>query len=455
MTAIRRPILLGALMLALVLAALQNGLPGLLSSYDGARVFEVGVVVLGLLLVRQVRAPARWNWVCAGLLMVGGVSAAVSSYPALAMKEVLLWSGLILLAPRVAAIRPGALKGLGLFLVTAQLIWTADLLVFWAQPHFLGTTFDPGAFNPVSAGFTHFSNPRFLNQFQSWMLPVASLLCLRLRAPRSVRLICWGLLVVSWSQLWLSMGRGSLLGLFTGGTVVAVLLGSEGRRFAVFQAGLAAAGWALYLLLFRVLSPPEVFRAVTDKGLTTTGRVPAWSRSIEMFVESPLLGRGPQSFGWEGVRFGHPHSAPLQLLAEWGALGALAVTIVLLWGARSAVSLWRSGSVRMARRPWFVAVTMSSVAAAVHSLVSGVLVMPLSHLGFVIVVATWLRISGSRVRRDGPTLAMAVGLGLLSIVAAGLLLPELVIPGLGPTSMEFDSESLQGFTRPRFWGDGL
>jgi len=39
--------------------------------------------------------------------------------------------------------------------------------------------------------------------------------------------------------------------------------------------------------------------------------------------------------------------------------------------------------------------------------------------------------------------------------ALGLAFPDLIFPGLGPTSMDPDSLSVQGFVRPRFWGDGL
>lgn len=446
---------MGGAGLALLLTAMQGGMPGLPRSFDASRVFEILVVAGGLLLLREGRSPARWPWIWGGLLGVGVLSAALSTHPGLGLKEVLLWTGLLLLVPRAAALRMGSLAGLGAFLVTVQVVWTVDLLVFWVQPHLLGAAFDPQIFDPFWFGFNFFGHPRFLNQFQSWMLPVASLLCLRLQAPRWIRGVCWGLLVVSWSQLWLSMGRGSMVGLTAGILTVAVLLGSEGRRFALLQGGLAAAGWALYLLLFRFLSREGVFQSVADRPFTTTGRTPAWERAWEMFLEAPVLGRGPQSFAWEGIRFGHPHSSPLQLLAEWGAVGTLVIAGALGMGAWAAVQLHRSRGLRMAQRGWFIALVCSSVAAATHALVSGVLVMPLSHLGGVVVLALWFRVAGVPRRRERRGVAGAVAGALVLLVALGLAFPDLILPGLGPAAMDLDSRAVQGFVRPRFWGDGL
>lgn len=457
----QKPALWFGMISALILTTLQGGLStnprlaDLTRSYDNTRIFELGVLAAGLLLLKCVRAPTRWPLVWGGLLTLGLLSAALSSHTGLSLKEVFLWVGLLILTTRLSALRPGALTGLGIFLITVQVVWTVDLIAFWTQHLLMGSSFDPQAFDLYRAAFTLFSHPRFLNQFQSWMLPVASLLCLRFKGHMALRLLCWGLLVVSWSQLWLSMGRGSMLGLASGALTVAFLLGRVGRRFAILQGILAFAGWSLYFLLFQRFLHSGALQTVADRPLTTTGRIPAWRRAWEMFLESPLLGSGPQSFAWEGVLFGHPHSGPLQVLAEWGGIAFFAAGLVLLWGIWSAGCLWRSKRLRLARRDWFVALTMSSVAAAVHSLVSGILVMPLSHLGFVVVLALWFRISGLQRLRACRIPGVVVAMILFLILGLGLLFPDRDLPWLGRTSMDLESSKVQRFTRPRFWGDGL
>jgi len=450
----RYPIAAGAVLVALLFAASQGGFGRLDHPVEGTRLFEIAALLACVLLLRTAQAPARWSWFVGSVLAVGTVSSALGAYPALSMKEVLLWTLILIAAPRLAALRRGALLGLGTALVTLQIIWTFDLISFWAQPHLMGDAFEPEAFVPLEA-FSLFGHGRFLNQFQSWMLPAACLLCLRLRARPWVKAACWALLVVSWSQLWLSMGRGSMIGLTAGGVVVALLLGWPGRRFALLQAGLAVAGLALHTLFFRLLSREGTFESVIGRPATTTGRTPAWERAWEMFLESPVFGHGPQSFAWEGIRFGHPHSTPLQILAEWGLAGAALIAVGVGVGLVTIVRLRRSGHFRLAREGWLIALVYGSVAAATHSLVSGVAVFPLSHLGGLIVLALWFRVAGMP---RGPT-ALApgavVGVALALLVAAGLLFPDAVLDFFGPLALDLDSMETQSFRRPRFWRDGL
>ncbi len=441
---------------------MQAGFPGAPLPLDGARVYELAALTLCVALATRARLPARWGWLTGGVLLLGTLSALGGQMPALSLKEVLLWTLLLLAAPRLAALRGGALLALGSALVVLQTIWSLEFLGFWLQTHLMGADFEPEAFTIASA-FHLFGHARFLNQLQSWLLPVACLLCLRFRGPLALRALFWALLLVSWTQLWFSAGRGSMIGLAAGALVVILVAGPGGRHLALAQGAAAAGGLALYTLLFRVFGREGPFESAFERPPTTTGRTPAWEQAQEMFLESPLLGRGPQSFAWEGTRFAHPHSTPLQILAEWGALGALLFGAALVLGATALVRLRRasprldgaSGPLRGARAPWFAALLWSSVAGLVHSLVSGVFVMPLSHLAGLVVLALWLRVSGVPavpVRR-APALALAAALLLLAGV--GVFAPDFEWPLLGPSSLFLDSEVLQGWRRPRFWSDGV
>jgi O-antigen ligase len=246
-----------------------------------------------------------------------------------------------------------------------------------------------------------------------------------------------------------------MIGLTAGGVVVALLLGRQGRRFALLQAGLAVAGLALHTLFFRLLSREGTFESVIGRPATTTGRTPAWERAWEMFLESPVFGRGPQSFAWEGIRFGHPHSTPLQILAEWGLAGATLIAVGVTVGGVVILRLRRSGHFRLAREGWLIALVYGSVAAGTHSLVSGVAVFPLSHLGGLIVLALWFRLAGVPRGPVARAPGAVVGVTLALLVAAGFLFPDAVLDFFGPLSLDLDSLETQGFGRPRFWRDGV
>ena len=86
------------------------------------------------------------------------------------------------------------------------------------------------------------------------------------------------------------------------------------------------------------------------KGLASLGaRVDLWRAAWSLFREHPLLGVGPQGFvqhyaAWlpaapvDPRLTPWPHSLPLEVLAEWGALGALAVAFAVFACWRAARS---------------------------------------------------------------------------------------------------------------------
>ncbi|MGW1132509.1 O-antigen ligase family protein [Streptomyces griseoluteus] len=90
-------------------------------------------------------------------------------------------------------------------------------------------------------------------------------------------------------------------------------------------------------------------------------RVGLWGRAVRLAREAPVWGVGPGRFGTPGDPAGRPHSAPLQLLAEQGMVGALLLAAVFGWVLHA---LWR------ATRPTPVVLTAGAALTALAVIAS-------------------------------------------------------------------------------------
>jgi putative inorganic carbon (hco3(-)) transporter len=448
------------LVLGWVILFFQSGFLSLTNGYDGTRWFGVALAAGVLLFAKRARAPSGWFASSWAIIAVGILSALLSANPALSLREPLLWGALLLAAPRIAAAPRGSLAALGTALVVVQLAWAADLVGFWLQ-----AISRDEAFHPYRA-FIGFENPRMLNQLQSWLLPTATLLCLRFRGARGWRYLFWFLLITSWCQLWLSGGRGTMLGIAAGVAVAAVLFGREGRRFALAHAWPAAVGFALYQGFFRLLWPSESV-GMFARSSAGSGREEIWPAAWQMFLDAALLGQGPQAFGWGPSVFRSPHNTPLQLLAEWGLVGTGVIVAAVLFGLYSVVRRLRGsrahpgrGRARSVHRAWIMTLSVATISAAVAGQATGILISPLSHMGALIVLVLWIRTHGVPRAPLAPAAVHRLPAGLLAValvalVALGVLVPDLELPFLGRMALEDPTAGLGLNLSPRFWINGL
>ncbi|MDT9598008.1 O-antigen ligase family protein [Sphingosinicella rhizophila] len=169
---------------------------------------------------------------------------------------------------------------------------------------------------------------------------------LGLAAITNNRFYYWAAIVAATLLLALSFWsgtRGSLLAVFVAFGTGWILLRPM-RNWAAI--GALVASYTAGGLLSLAHQPPHPFyglfrisrsTAVTGADKLATGRLTQWQESARAIWDRPLFGYGESQYGhavpgWD--QFNHPHNIFLQLLIQWGMLGAacfLALTAYLGW----------------------------------------------------------------------------------------------------------------------------
>jgi len=185
-----------------------------------------------------------------------------------------------------------------------------------------------------------FDNLRFFGQFAAVLLPLIAASGLILQAQRQrYRLLVFALLVLWWCVLLMTESRAGLLGAGTA-LLLCALLRPLRQRWLPTLAGSFVLGLLLYLGLF-VLLPwlgwvegasnwggRIAQTLVSDNPLS--GRQVLWAQAWGHALQHPWLGLGPMHFAHgDNPIAAHPHSLPLQLLAEWGVVFTLVLGLLL------------------------------------------------------------------------------------------------------------------------------
>jgi O-antigen ligase len=82
----------------------------------------------------------------------------------------------------------------------------------------------------------------------------------------------------------------------------------------------------------------------TESGRTLDGRTPLWSTAWTLFLNAPILGQGPHTFGVFKPSSPWVHNLYLEALAEQGILGFAALGVLLAYGLSAAWKLHRIAS---------------------------------------------------------------------------------------------------------------
>jgi len=310
----------------------------------------------------------------------------------------------------------------------------------------------------VDIGFAH---PRFLNQFQTWTLPLIVLPGLiwpiRNKAARfGLHLLAMGW----WMLLFGSGGRGTTLAMATACLLVGIVYRKQAWPWLRAQGVAFLGGGLLYWLLFKMVVTSQ--SSLLDRSLTSGSlREVLWERAWLMVQQHPLLGVGPMHYAYQVEDLAaHPHNVVLQWAAEWGLPATLLITGLFLWGLLALVRCFKTHAAATSQQQVVqVALTASLVAAIGHALLSGITIMPLSQLAMVLITGwawgLWLK-SGTQAGytpwRSSPwILRLIVAASLLGMVWG----TSLYVLDLKHQQAIFKEAKQTTTFRPRFWQQGF
>ncbi|MGF1734579.1 O-antigen ligase family protein [Photobacterium satsumensis] len=264
-----------------------------------------------------------------------------------------------------------------LFCLLAILLFLSVGMAFWLTIYF---GLDVNKYTMLS-----FSNPRFLNQVQIWLIvPLLYLAVLNEIRKRNNYFISLGLLL-SVATIIATDGRGISIALISSVFLWALIDKSWRRKILILSIKIIIGGYLVKLMFLSPL-PAYIFSdGIWDLGSIRTdspGRVQLWKDSLS-FIS--LLGNGGGFFictseSNEIPRFGHPHNSILQILIDWGVIAAISYCL-LLAGLLFNVIVTKRRVVRVAG--------ISLLAGFAYSFVSGVLNMPLSQLLAVLSISIY------------------------------------------------------------------
>ncbi|MCX7255996.1 MAG: O-antigen ligase family protein [Polaromonas sp.] len=334
--------------------------------------------------------------------------------------------------------------------------------------------------NPLQAPelIVGFDNRRFFNHVQTTSLPLLGLLTLRSvqrgSSARDLAHCWWGLLSLWWMLLFLSAGRGTLMGVLAGMVMVIFWRGRQAWSWCRVMLGSAMTGllaYGVFFILVPVLMGLQSFdflngiveRSIEDPSGNRGG---LWKRAIEIVATHPLLGVGPLHFAHYGrnVNNGaHPHSWILQIASEWGLPALLCLTVVIFISFRRLLNGGHAIEFADVKNQSVLTVWLATgVAILVDGLVSGLIVMPSSQLWVVVYMGcAWGWVSSFEGKNDGfkkPHFSIKksiffIFLCLFMLVSAveGVW-PEIIdLPGFEAREMELHPGM---HLNARIWGSG-
>jgi len=314
-------------------------------------------------------------------------------------------------------------------------------------------------------GWSNFANVRFFNHYQTWTLPL--LIGAPLAIPeryRGLRGLMFATAVFWWSLVFGAEAQGTMVALGVSALATALLFGRQAEKWLLIQGGSVLLGWGLYKILFASSAGGGAGGSSPFgeqlSGESQYGRLTHWRICLELLWENPLLGVGPMHFAWPPYQFtepASPHSALMQWLAEWGAPSTGIMGGLTVWGGwtwiRSEIS-----SLKDARGTAVsVALVASILAAAAHSLISGIILHPLSQI-LLVFVGGW---AWGRYQRT-QEISQVDGSACAHVVMSVILLAVMVVVGAGLKDLATIEERREAYREsterryyaPRYWQQG-
>lgn len=313
-----------------------------------------------------------------------------------------------------------------------------------------------------------FDNFRFLNHVQTVSLPLLGLLTLRVRSA-AYRGMWWRMTALWWMLLFVSGGRGTVVGVMAAVLFAGVVLRKRAWPWCRVMVLTALAGLVAYLVFYVAvpwclgLRPFGFLQEVAQRSMAdpASGRLDLWKLALRMIADDPLLGAGPLHFAHlakDAHSNAHPHNWVLQIGAEWGLpaltclLTAVGLGFRLLWRAGNTLACDDAGNQLM-----LVGLFGTGAAIVIDGLVSGLIVMPTSQLWIALYLGctwAWLRsLAPAGPRRCSGWHARIFMMATL--LATGLLLYAVFPEVLDIPAHEADYRPpKRAFFAPRLWRNG-
>ena len=455
--------------MALVFSPSVDVVPFVINSYDEKRVLEI-LLVITVLLHQVVRGRRLQGYAYSSLLvfLLLFLSSCFASFPRLAFLDVTLFVGLFFF---VDFVKNAWLKNAGQTLnyVVVAACLSAFLFILSGDILTLIMGYLPGfyekAWTPNTSSFYRFTNVRFFNQYQLFIFPLMAIpLTMDVPIVSKYKKMLFGLLVCWWALLFLTGGRGALIAITAAILVSSLVYRRASISFVKTQGFSAVFGIIVYGFLINFVytsSESMILRSDVSR------RIDLWERAIDLIVQNPFFGVGGMHYAWPpNYLSNHPHNSVLQIASEWGLPAALAVLGLFLYSLVCWIRRFNyktvSGRNGEVNPQMIVVLFCSLLAGAIYSLVSGVIVMPLSQIMAALVIGLMFGVYQS-INAEKGSFPIRIGKKELAIKTylsrflAGITLTVFVwtvMPSLLPRILDGKAFITKCFKNPRFWAAG-
>lgn len=299
--------------------------------------------------------------------------------------------------------------------------------------------------------YTHdlgFVNRRFLNQYLIWVLPLVTL-SLTFIQKKHFKIIIYLIAICAWIIAFADFAKGMIISLLLAYLITFFIFKQKAKTWLLTQltifgisVGIAVIG---YFFLSTTLSLHFMGSIIN--------RLHLWQQALHLIVTHPLLGAGPMHYAYYPNKLAaHPHNSLLLLASEWGLLAMLAVLVLFIWGLSAWLKAYRKNP-----QPITIALTTAFIAGSCYSLVSGVIITPLSQIMLCIVVGWMLGIYCAYKKPQTKTTATSHIIFICFLIFAMIGIVIGIIPTiLYLPTMEYEwiLKTHKLIFNPRFWLQG-
>jgi len=258
------------------------------------------------------------------------------------------------------------------------------------------------------------------------------------------------------TMLLASQSLGALLSLVITTTFFFALQNT--RRFAIQLTTLFALSCLFYLSLYILpdwlSAKPLQNLGISVHDFNDKPRITLWGKALQMGLEAPFFGKGPMHYALTPNPYAaHPHNSILQIWSEWGLLALLSLGGILAFSLKKAFGKIHKYNSKRSNILLLTSFAFSISCAAIYSLVSGVIVTPLSQLSLACIGGLTLGFSrpGKVVEKDRATLPMQIVRSstlVMALIYNGLIFEDIYLRlGDNYTSMEINLNT----PGPRYW----